>query len=102
GGVCCSTVEIGQGSRTVLAQIAAEVLGISAETIRMIQPDTDTTPYDMGTLGSRSTFHMGNAIQRAAEDARAQLLRIAAPKLGRDVNELECRDGAVCAPSGAA
>ncbi len=100
--VSCSTVEIGQGSRTSLAQIAAEVLGVTPEMIRMIQPDTDTTPYDMGTLGSRSTFHMGNAIQRAAEDARSQLLGIAAKVLARDIEDLECRDGSVISPSGSA
>src|SRR5690606_34539509 len=56
------TVDMGQGSDTVMAQIAAEVLGLNAEDIRVIHPDTDVTPYDMGTLGSRSTFHMGTAV----------------------------------------
>ena len=37
-----------------------------------MHPDTDVTPYDMGTLGSRSTFHMGHAVRLAAEDAREQ------------------------------
>ncbi len=73
-----STVDMGQGSDTTLAQIAAEVLGLPTTAIRVVHPDTDVTPYDMATLGSRSTFHMGNAVKRAAEDARAQLLRIAA------------------------
>jgi len=100
-GICCSTVDMGQGSDTAMAQIAAEVLGVSAEEIRVIHPDTDVTPYDMATLGSRSTFHMGNAVQRAAEDARAQLLLMAATFLKTDTNELECRDGAVITSSGA-
>ena len=43
--------------------------------VRVVHPDTDVTPYDMGTLGSRSTFHMGNAVRLAAEDARDQLAR---------------------------
>ena len=58
----------------------------------------------MATLGSRSTFHMGNAVRRAAEDARAQLLLMAATPLKTDVNDisdLQCRDGAVITPSGA-
>jgi len=67
----------------------------------VVHPDTDVTPYDMATLGSRSTFHMGNAVRRAAEDAREQLLRIAAGALDADVNELECFEGDVCARSGA-
>lgn len=69
----CSTVDMGQGSDTALAQIAAEVLDVPAETIRIVHPDTDVTPYDMATLGSRSTFHMGNAVKHAAEDARANI-----------------------------
>ncbi len=99
-GVCCSTVDMGQGSDTVMAQITSEVLGVSAEAIRVLHPDTDVTPYDMGTLGSRSTYHMGNAMRLAAEDARQQLLRIAATALKSDVDELQCRDGAVITRSG--
>jgi CO/xanthine dehydrogenase Mo-binding subunit len=96
----CSTVDMGQASDTTLAQIVAEVLGISTRLVRVVHPDTDVTPYDMATLGSRSTFHMGNAARMAAEDARAQLLRIACTALGADVADLDCRDGAVVSPSG--
>jgi len=71
-GLYIGTVDMGQGSDTVMAQIAAEVLGLDPESIRVIHPDTDVTPYDMGTLGSRSTFHMGNAVRLAAEDAKAK------------------------------
>jgi CO/xanthine dehydrogenase Mo-binding subunit len=74
----CGTVDMGQGSTTALAQIAAEALGIEAEAVRVVAPDTDVTPYDMGTLGSRSTFHMGNAVRRAAEEAKAKLAAMAA------------------------
>ncbi|MGA3000448.1 MAG: xanthine dehydrogenase family protein molybdopterin-binding subunit [Acetobacteraceae bacterium] len=74
----CSTVDMGQGSTTALAQIAAEVLGVAAEAVNVVAPDTDVTPYDMGTLGSRSTFHMGHAVRLAAEDARAKLATLAA------------------------
>ncbi|MBU6507461.1 MAG: xanthine dehydrogenase family protein molybdopterin-binding subunit [Alphaproteobacteria bacterium] len=69
----CSTVDMGQGSDTAMAQIAAEVLDVPAESVRVVHPDTDVTPYDMATLGSRSTYHMGNAVKRAAEDARAKI-----------------------------
>jgi CO/xanthine dehydrogenase Mo-binding subunit len=72
------TVDMGQGSDTVMAQIAAEVLNIGAESIRVIHSDTDVTPYDMGTLGSRSTFHMGTAVRLAAEDASRQIEELAA------------------------
>jgi CO/xanthine dehydrogenase Mo-binding subunit len=71
------TVDMGQGSDTVMAQIAGEVLDIDAERIRVIHSDTDVTPYDMGTLGSRSTFHMGTAVRLAAEDAGRRIAELA-------------------------
>jgi CO/xanthine dehydrogenase Mo-binding subunit len=103
-GSCCvsiSTVDMGQGSDTAMAQIAAETLGISTEAIRVVHPDTDVTPYDMATLGSRSTYHMGNAVQLAAEDIRVQFLEIAAAVFQTNIEQLEFRDGAVISPSGA-
>ena len=72
------TVDMGQGSDTVMAQIAGEALNLDANKIRVIHPDTDVTPYDMGTLGSRSTFHMGNAVLSAAEDAKSKIAALAA------------------------
>jgi CO/xanthine dehydrogenase Mo-binding subunit len=71
------TVDMGQGSDTAYALIVGEVLGISAEDVRVVHSDTDITPYDMGTLGSRSLYHMGNAMRLAAEDARARLQAMA-------------------------
>ena len=73
-----STTDMGQGSDTAYAQIVAEVLSLDAEAVRIVHPDTDVTPYDMGTLGSRSLFHMGNAVRLAAEDARGKLRALAA------------------------
>lgn len=72
-----STVDMGQGSDTAMAQIVAEVLGLDATEVKVVHPDTDTTPYDMATLGSRSTFHSGNAVKSAAEDARDKLAAMA-------------------------
>src|SRR5437762_4058540 len=60
--VYCSTVDMGQGSDTAMAQIAGEVLHLPAETVRVVHSVSDVTPYDMATLGSRSLFHMGNEI----------------------------------------
>ncbi len=76
--VSMNTVDMGQGSDTAMAQIAAEVLDIDAQAIRIVHPDTDVTPFDVGTLGSRSTFHMGHAVALAAKDARAKLSVLAA------------------------
>ena len=80
----CGTVDMGQGSDTAMAQMVGEVLNIPAETVRVVPRDTDVTPYDMGTLGSRSLFHMGHAVRRAAEDARDKLKALA-----REVGEPE-------------
>ena len=59
----CGTVDMGQGSDTAMAQMVGEVLNIPAESVKVVQRDTDVTPYDMGTLGSRSLFHMGHAVR---------------------------------------
>ena len=80
----CGTVDMGQGSDTAMAQMVGEVLNMPAETIRVVPRDTDIIPYDMGTLGSRSLFHMGHAVRLAAEDARN---KIAAMR--RELGELE-------------
>ncbi len=69
----CNTIDMGQASNTANAQLVAEVLGIPAERVKVTQADTDVTPFDMGTLGSRSMFHMGHAVRLAAEHARTQL-----------------------------
>lgn len=76
--VYSSTVDMGQGSDTAYAQIAGEVLRVPAESVTVVHSDTDATPYDMATLGSRSLFHMGNAVKLAAEDALAKLKSVAA------------------------
>jgi CO/xanthine dehydrogenase Mo-binding subunit len=68
-----TTVDMGQGSDTAMAQIVAEVLGVAVGEVNVVHPDTDVTPYDMATLGSRSTYHTGHAVKLAAEDARTQL-----------------------------
>ncbi|MFL6570745.1 MAG: xanthine dehydrogenase family protein molybdopterin-binding subunit [Burkholderiales bacterium] len=67
--VYTSCVDMGQASDTAMAQIAAEVLRIPAEALTVVHSDTDVTPFDMATLGSRSLFHSGNAVKLAAEDA---------------------------------
>jgi CO/xanthine dehydrogenase Mo-binding subunit len=75
---------MGQGSDTAMAQMVGEVLNIPTDSVKVVQRDTDVTPYDMGTLGSRSLFHMGHAVRLAAEDASAKIKALA-----RDVGEPE-------------
>jgi CO/xanthine dehydrogenase Mo-binding subunit len=90
-----SSVELGQGAYTALAQIVAERLGIPLERVTMAWPDTDYTPYDQSTSGSRTVFHMGNALLRAVADVARQLCELAAPILDVPVDRLEVRDGGV-------
>jgi CO/xanthine dehydrogenase Mo-binding subunit len=68
-----STVDMGQGSDTAMAQIVGEILNMPAESVKVVARDTDITPYDMGTLGSRSLFHMGHAVRLASEEARDKI-----------------------------
>lgn len=76
--VYVGSVEIGQGSDTVMAQIAAEELAIPLDQVAVVHSDTDTVPYDLTTSSSRSTFHVGRAVQLAAQDIKAQLATMAA------------------------
>jgi CO/xanthine dehydrogenase Mo-binding subunit len=98
--VYCSSVDMGQGSDTAYAQVVAEVLGLAAEAVDIVHPDTLITPYDMGTLGSRSLFHMGNALQKAAIEVREQLVEIAAAVIGSPAEDLSLVAGKVVAADG--
>jgi CO/xanthine dehydrogenase Mo-binding subunit len=85
----------GQGNRTVLAQIAAETLGIEFEKISVSETDTETTPLDCGTHGSRQAYGGGLAVQAAANDARQKLLAYATKELNVIGDQLEIKNGAV-------
>jgi CO/xanthine dehydrogenase Mo-binding subunit len=93
--VLSSTVEMGQGSETTMSQIVAEELGISADRVHIVQPDTDVTPYDTITAGSRSTYHMGNAVRLAAAKVKAQLCDVVAAKLEVDPEDLTAGKGRI-------
>jgi CO/xanthine dehydrogenase Mo-binding subunit len=93
--VLASGVEFGQGTLTMLATVAAETLGLPLERVRATTPDTAVTPFEQRTSSSRSTVHLGVAVQRAAEDARRQALELAASVTGCRIDELDLRDGGV-------
>ena len=86
------TVETGQGSLTVLAQIAAEELGIATDDVHVLSADTDAMPMDTGAIASRTTYVTGNAVRLAAEQAKLILFETAAPMLGVKPAQLEARD----------
>jgi 4-hydroxybenzoyl-CoA reductase subunit alpha len=94
GGVAafCGSIDIGQGSDSVLAYVVAEVLGIRPEDVRVVTADTDLTPVDLGSYSSRVTLMTGNAAREAAEKLRDQLLAAAAKKLEASPEDLEARD----------
>ena len=84
GGVAafCGSIDIGQGSDSVLAYIVAEVLGIEPLDIRVVTGDTDLTPIDLGSYSSRVTLMTGNAAIQAAERARDTIAGAVSKKLG--------------------
>jgi 4-hydroxybenzoyl-CoA reductase subunit alpha len=97
GGVVVYTgaSEIGQGSDTMTAQVAAEVLGCSLARVRVIAADTDLTPIDIGSYSSRVTFMAGNATLRAAEDVKKRIAAAAAKKMNCAPDDLTFREDLV-------
>jgi CO/xanthine dehydrogenase Mo-binding subunit len=89
------SVEIGQGVRTIFAQIVAEEFSIPIERVRVVEPDTFYTPFDSATNASSATSVMGQAVQRAARDAREQLLLAAVKMLGVQMSELALHRGMI-------
>ena len=88
--------EIGQGTFTVMAQMAAAALGVPFEWVRVSGPvDTQYSPYEWQTVASRLTWSMGNAVVAAAKDARRQILELAAAHLGENVDDLDIREGQI-------
>lgn len=90
-----SAIEIGQGSNTILAQFAAEYFGLPLDRIKMVVSDTAVTPFDFGTVSSRITYHVGNAIIKACEGLKKQICELAARKMGVKVEDLEVKGGKV-------
>jgi 4-hydroxybenzoyl-CoA reductase subunit alpha len=87
--------DIGQGSNTVLSQVAAEAMGIPFEAMRIVAADTERTPRGLGTYSSRVTLMGGNACRMAGEDVKAQVLAAASELLDASAEELEARGGLV-------
>jgi carbon-monoxide dehydrogenase large subunit len=85
----------GQGHATTAAQIAADRLGVPIESVRVIQPDTETAPAGTGTFASRSAIAQGGAVDGAAKTVRAELIAIAAAALEASPADLELTGGRV-------
>lgn len=87
--------DIGQGSDTVLAQAAAEAMGIRFDRISVVSADSDITPLGFGAYSSRVTLMGGNASKMAGEEVKKQVISAAAELLNVDMHMLEARDNKV-------
>jgi CO/xanthine dehydrogenase Mo-binding subunit len=87
--------DIGTGSDTILAQIAAEVLEVSTDKIVVYSSDTDLTPFDCGAYASSTTYVSGNAVKRAAIKMKALIEEVAAEKLGVSAEAVEMRESTI-------
>ncbi len=87
--VSLSSVDLGQGIKTIATQCAVEVLGLPVENIMVDTADTDTGPHCMGTFASRGTHRVGNAVIMAAREAWEVMLEVAAEEMEVDAVDLE-------------
>jgi nicotinate dehydrogenase subunit B len=95
-------VEVGQNTRTTLAQSVADELRVPLVSVRMVMGDTALTPFDMGTFGSRSTPYMSPQLRRAASAARDLLLQQAAAQWHTTPEKLTASDGKITNPASGA
>jgi CO/xanthine dehydrogenase Mo-binding subunit len=93
--VYAGTSEMGQGARTVFAQIAAQELGVPLERVTVVMGDTNIVPFDLQTSASRSTVMMGTAVVRACQEIREQLRQLVAMAEGIDASSVAVENGAV-------
>lgn len=92
--------DIGTGADTVLAQIAAEELGVEVDRIIMYSSDTDFTPFDPGAYASSTTYISGGAVKKAAAQVKQQILEVASKLLEESVENLRCERGHVISVTG--
>jgi CO/xanthine dehydrogenase Mo-binding subunit len=98
--VLSGSTEMGQGSRSVLAQVAAEELGVPLEQVSVVQSDTSVTPYERTTGASRTTTLAGLALVRACADARRKVRDMAADVLDCPADQVLDVPGGVQGPHG--
>jgi CO/xanthine dehydrogenase Mo-binding subunit len=93
--VMAGSTEVGQGTRTILSQIAAEELDVGVECVTMQGTNTNSTPFDRSTGASRSTTVMGNAVRAAARELRQQIINAAAEVLKVKSTKIKLKKGMV-------
>lgn len=92
--------DIGQGSDTVLCQMAAEELGLPYGDVGIVSSDSAVTPTDLGAYASRITYFAGNAVRAAAADAKRTVAEVIAEEWGIPVGQLAFRDGSFLSSDG--
>jgi len=90
--ITVSGMELGQGYLTVMAQVAAEVLGVPTSKIRVETPDTDRNPYEWQTVASHVTWSSGNAVYSAAVEAREKIFKVVHDACGYEEGSLYLED----------
>lgn len=98
--VLAATSDMGQGARTVLAQVAAQELGIGVAQIRIVMGDTAIVPFDLQTSASRSVVFMGTAVLEACRDIHAKLQSMACEAFGLPPESVQVTPGMIRTPSG--
>ncbi|WP_053206419.1 xanthine dehydrogenase family protein molybdopterin-binding subunit [Jiangella muralis] len=98
--VLSGSTEMGQGSRSLLAQVAAEELGVDLSVVKVVQSDTSVTPYERTTGASRTSTLVGLALQRACADARSRLRDMAAELYSCAAGDVRDLPGGVAGPDG--
>lgn len=91
--VHCAAADIGQGCNTVMAQMAAEALGVKYEDVHVVSGDTELGTFDLGSFASRVTYAAGAAISEAAEEINKKLKEVAAGMVGCRADQLTVKDG---------
>jgi CO/xanthine dehydrogenase Mo-binding subunit len=93
--VITAVTDLGTGNLTALCQIAADTIGVPMERVGIAAQDSDVSPYDTGSIASRTVFDAGNAVRRAALDVREQVARIAARHLECEPEDLVIQNGLI-------
>jgi CO/xanthine dehydrogenase Mo-binding subunit len=90
-----AALDMGQGAHTAMAQIVAEEMGVGLGDINVVSNDTDLTPYDLGSWGSRATFMNGNAALDAARQAKKEIMAVAGEMMEADPSNIVLEEGKV-------
>lgn len=90
--VVTGVIDTGMGNESMVVQIAAEVLGVPMEDINLVNADSEITNLDPGAYSQAATFVGGNAVKRACEDAKKQILTVASAKLNHPVEDLDLKE----------